>query len=69
MSEPRQVEITTAKGDQNLIVTERMVKIDGKGEPVPYLSISNGSDAMGVYPNENTVKELISFLKPKKGKE
>lgn len=48
-------------------LTEREVK-QPNGEMKRYLSFSNGMDVSGAYINDETVKEIIKFLKTKEVK-
>lgn len=62
MSE-RTVEIKTHSG--KLIVTEREALHGKSKKMLPYLSFSDGQNAMGVYLDKETKKELSKFLNKK----
>lgn len=51
-----------------IYLTEREIKQPGSDQTKRYLSFSNGMDISGAYIDDETIKEIIKFLKTKEVK-
>lgn len=52
--------------DGKLFITERKALHSKKNELLPYLSFSDGQNAMGVFLDEKTKENIVKFLAPPK---